>query len=936
MKQFIILVFSLFFTASLAAGAADGISRLNSLLSVYQQADGQQRLDAGRAVISLQAGQDELVSQPLSLSERMPSDSVDFLVWFAAERFYFVNSYFEECLAYIDRALPLVEDGPGEGHLQSKNSPELHATLLCDRGYCLFKTGRNAEATEAELKAERYAREHGLLLPLARSYNYLAIINISLGYTDEAKHFVQKAIETDARTGSDVNTHNYLGIACEVYNVANEPDRAVEYGQQAVEAARKIGYDAGVVNHLSQLSYAYNRQGNLEKALAMSREAVATVERMPIVDRNLLAISLEYVAFNLLDMKRHDEAVPVIRRAIALEQEVGNTRSVCYDHKTLAEALEPSDPRGALAAMRRYSTMMDSLHNDEMHAVLSRANAQLRNDELQDENAQQRRQNRYILISSIIIGLLALGAIASLVYAVRTRNRSIRTMHRLQTVREEFFTNITHEFRTPLTVIRGMAEQQDIPAITRNADQLLTLVNQLLDVAKVKTSVGNASWQRTDIIPLLTMLVESHQEEARSRGITLTFRPEAETTVIDHVADYAQKVVDNLLTNAMKYTPEGGTVTLSTHVEGQRLQLIVTDNGQGIHPDDLPHIFEPFYQSRHQPAAPGSGIGLAFCRELIEASHGTITAKSTLGQGSTFTVVMPLRQKDITPAQPAVVVDLRTDKAKLPPPISYTPDNEKDSSIKRVLVVEDNRDVAAYIGSVLEPNYEVVYATDGEEGLAKAEELMPDVILTDVMMPTMDGLELCRRIRANYITDHIPVIIITARVTDDDRLRGIEAGADAYLTKPFRADELLLRITKLLEQRRRLLEKGGTTTQSPAEEEAPAAPPEKGRFLQKLDAIIDSQMSKSELKVSTIVQEIGMSTMQLSRKLNALVGLSPGNYITERRMEKARQMLDEWPKYNISEVGTYCGYTDLANFSHAFRRVCGISPMQYVKGETPQ
>ena len=983
MKLRTLLAFSLFITARLAALAASDIDRLDSLLTAYQQSQGEQRLALGRSIIATGEGHDDLISIPLTVSTTMPRDSVDFMVYFAAERFYYLNSYFEESLALIDRALALSSGATAEAstpqaadagatsqaHLRCTNNAELHATLLCDRGYCLFKTGRNAEAAEAELTAERFAREHRLLLPLARSYNYLAIIDISLGYTDEAKHFVEKAIETDALTGSDRNTHNYLGIACEVYNVANEPDRAVEYGLQAVEAARKIGYDAGVVNHLSQLSYAYNRQGNLEKALEMSQQAVATVEQMPIVDRNLLAISLEYVAFNLLDMKRNGEAVPVIRRAIALQQEVGNTRSVCYDHKSLAEALEPSDPRGALAALRRYSQMMDSLHNDEMHAVLSRANAELRNTELQDENSQERRQKRLIISAFLLVGLLSIAVIAALVYAIRTRNRTVKTIRRLQAVREEFFTNITHEFRTPLTVIRGLAEQQGITPIVRNADQLLKLVNQLLDIAKVKAAVGDARWERTDVVPLLTMLVENHQQQARQRGVTLTMQAEPTEIVADHVADYVQKVVDNLLGNALKYTPRGGSVVLSVRQQDRQLKLTVSDTGCGIHPDDLPHIFEPFYQSRHTPAAPGSGVGLAFCREIAIASHADISAESTLGQGSAFTLTMPLRQRGIaataadagsasptsstSPTSPSTPV-IPGGKEKLSPPPTEeeaaASEEEAAASVLRVLVVEDNRDVAEYIGSVLQPDYEVVYASDGAEGVAKAEELVPDVIVTDVVMPTLDGLELCRRIRANFVTDHIPVIIITARVTDEDRLQGIAAGADAYLTKPFHADELRLRIEKLLEMRRRLkahplpLPEGGEAVTSYASAEAPAATPQGANptmeeadqsltpFITRLNAVIDELMGRDELRVTAVASQMNMSVVQLARKLRAEADDAPSTYIVARRMALARRLLEECPQYNMTEVAMHCGYSDSAHFSHVFRRVCGVSPTEYVKG----
>ena len=760
---------------------------VDSLLAIYPKAAKSQRPVLARKIVDVCLADDQLTEPlrqrlgdgPASSLGSLPKDTVNFLVHFAADRFYISCGRFEDALRHCEAALRI--SPPEKNTSGRKGDPMLQATLLCDRGYSLFKLSRNTEATEAEMQAEQFSRRHKLLQPLARSYNYMAIIDLSLGYIDEAKHFVQKAIDTDRQTGSDLNTHNYLGIACEVYNVAKEPEKAISYGRQAVEAARRIGYDAGVVNHLSQLSYAYNRAGNLEQALEMSRQAVATVEQMPVVDRNLLAISLEYVAFNLLDMKRNSEAVPVIRRAIALQQEVGNMRSVCYDHKSLAEALEPDSPREALVALRRYSAMMDSLHYDEMHNVLGKANAQLHNDELSDENDQQRRENRIILIASLLVGLLALAVIAALVYAIRTRNRSMRAMQRLQAARDEFYTNMTHQFRTPLTVILGVADQLDLPVITRNANQLLQLVNQLLDVAMKKSEVDGA------------MLLRDGVKGAMSQG------------------------------------------------DGSK--------------------------RKHQGT-----------RDVLPGAEGL------------------------------------------------------------ALVVEDNPDVAAYIGSVLEPDFEVVFAADGQEGVYKAEALVPDVIVTDVMMPTMDGLELCRRIRANIITDHIPVVVVTARVTDADRLRGIAAGADAYLTKPFLADELRLRIAKLLEQRRRLLAKAGATAADGSLSVADHAEKEREKqlseaskeFLKKLNEVILGQMAKGDVSTKTVAAELFMSSSQLVRKLHALTGMTPSAYILEQRMQEALRLLAHTPKYTIAEIAIHCAFSDTSHFSRTFRRRFGIPPSQYV------
>lgn len=807
---------------------------VDSLLAIYPKAAKSQRPVQARKIVEVCLVDDQLTEPlrqrlgdgPASSLGSLPKDTVNFLVHFAADRFYISCGRFDDALRHSEAALRI--SPPEKNTSGRKGDPMLQATLLCDRGYSLFKLSRNTEATEAEMQAEQFSRRHNLLQPLARSYNYMAIIDLSLGYFDEAKHFVQKAIDTDRQTGSDLNTHNYLGIACEVYNVAKEPEKAISYGQQAVEAARRIGYDAGVVNHLSQLSYAYNRAGNLEQALEMSRQAVATVEQMAVVDRNLLAISLEYVAFNLLDMKRNSEAVPVIRRAIALQQEVGNMRSVCYDHKSLAEALEPDSPREALAALRRYSAMMDSLHYDEMHNVLGKANAQLHNDELSDENDQQRRENRIILIASLLVGLLALAVIAALVYAIRTRNRSMRAMQRLQAARDEFFTNMTHQFRTPLTVILGVADKLDLPIITRNANQLLQLVNQLLDAAMKKSEVGPADGAR------------------------------------------------RLRSGAMSQGDGSKSFLRSATKSNQRA------------------AFEMKWRKK--------------ASKLERKDQGT---------------------QDALPDAPTSLhspKSLTRGEAALPTPEGLA------------LVVEDNPDVAAYIGSVLEPDFEVVFAADGQEGVYKAEALVPDVIVTDVMMPTMDGLELCRRIRANIITDHIPVVVVTARVTDADRLRGIAAGADAYLTKPFLADELRLRIAKLLEQRRRLLAKAGATAADDSLSVADHAEKEREKqlseaskeFLKKLNEVILGQMAKGDVSTKTVAAELFMSSSQLVRKLHALTGMTPSAYILEQRMQEALRLLAHTPKYTIAEIAIHCAFSDTSHFSRTFRRRFGIPPSQYV------
>lgn len=953
-NRLVVVIVCLLVLLPLSVMGKEGVvapATIDSLLTAFGQTKKEGKVTIGRQIISSCMADDQLIHLNREIDRNLPTDTLHFLVWLAAERFYYNNGYFKESLALIEQALPLA-DG---------NSPEYHATLLCDRGYCLYKTGRNAEATESELDAEKFSRKHGLMQPLARSYNYQAIINISLGMTDEAKYFVEKAIETDRLTGSNQNTHNYLGIACEVYTVAKEPDKAVDYGHQAVEAARAIGYDAGVANHLCQLSYAYNRKGDFERSLAIAREVVHMVEQMEVVDRNLLALTLENEAYTLIDMKRNSEAVPVLRRAIALQEEIGNFRSACYDYFSLGDALEPNNPHEANRALRRYATMLDSLHHAEMHEALSNANAAFHNDELQEANAESRRHMRLVIFGSALGILLLLAIIAVLGYINRLRKRTQEATRRLQADRETFFTNVTHEFRTPLTVILGLAQRlsaveedhgkkESLAAIERNGQSLLHLVNQLLDISKVTAFNSQLAWQEGDVVTYIEMIVERFRPMAEMRGVELRFhRPLGQKSTY-FVADYMQKMVGNLLSNALKFTPQGGVVTVKVDNADEAMRVSVADTGVGIRPEDLGHVFEPFYQGANQTYT-GTGVGLTLVSQLAKALGGKVEVSSTPGEQTVFTITLPFKDTlsgNDRLADAEEPIDTQLSPSLVPISLDKQPETPSEDQIgddtrTRVLVVEDNHDVAYYIGSVLHDEYDVIYASDGRQGLEMTRQQMPDLIVTDIMMPDVDGLQLCQQIRSDELTNHIPIIILTARATDADRLTGLSAGADAYLLKPFLAEELQLRVAKLLEQRHLLQQKYLQTQQTEEDKTAESSiTAEKNvyeqhvmvaneQFLSKLDGIIFRLMPQGTCDATTVAQELAISRQQLGRKLKAVADVTPSEYIVSRRLDEAKRLLLEQPPLTLLDIALRCGFADHSHLTHTFRRKFGMTPTQYVK-----
>ena len=344
---------------------------------------------------------------------------------------------------------------------------------------------------------------------------------------------------------------------------------------------------------------------------------------------------------------------------------------------------------------------------------------------------------------------------------------------------------------------------------------MLSLVNQLLYISKVRSVVSSQDWRTGDIVALLRMVLESVRVQTAKDLIDIEFFTSDDSIQMDFVPDYTQKLLQSLLSNSIKFTPRGGKIRVSVVLEKKMVHITIIDSGRSIAEKDLPHIFDPFYQGDASVGNLRTGIGLSLVRQMTEAMDGKIEVSSMKEQGTKFLVTLPQSHADeefkkwlpeeglLEEERLAVNKDNRTSLDE-EDSTSMEKENmalQQDEDMRQptILVIEDNADIARYMGAILEDRYRVLFALDGKEGLAKAEEYMPDLILTDLMMPEMDGYELCRVVRASDILNHIPVIVVTARCEEKDLLMGLEAGADAYLVKPFSADELKIRVMKLLE-----------------------------------------------------------------------------------------------------------------------------------------
>ncbi|MCB0586419.1 MAG: helix-turn-helix domain-containing protein, partial [Phaeodactylibacter sp.] len=530
----------------------------------------------------------------------------------------------------------------------------------------------------------------------------------------------------------------------------------------------------------------------------------------------------------------------------------------------------------------------------------------------------------------------------------------------LDQAKARLYANITHEFRTPLTIILGMVrEVKEDPAhwfneglklIHRNGTRLLHLVNQMLDLSKLESGHIPLQPGQADIVNYLKYLTESFHSFADTRDIRLHFLTELHSFTMDFDAEKLRKVVSNLLSNAIKFTPEGGDIYLQLAVEqpeghSAHLILIVKDNGAGIPAEYLPHIFDRFYSL---PTAPlnsppsgglggaGAGIGLALTKELVTVMKGTIAVESKVGAGTKFTVHLPVTRQ-APKASPS---------PEQGPPIEETAiyfanragfqsnqlestsgQEEKDNPL--LLIIEDNADVVTYLASFLSGNYRLALAPDGQEGINKAIELVPDLIVSDVMMPRKDGFEVCASVKSDERTCHIPVILLTSKAGEKPMIEGLEHGADAYIAKPFNREELMVRIEKLIDGRRRIQEQ--YAKKDYLRKNAGVSPASLDDvFLEKIAGIIEENLSDENFGLPELCRQAAMSRSQLFRKLKALTGRSTTQFIRSVRLEKARGLL-ETTTFSISEVSYKTGFTNPNYFSRMFRKEFGMAPSEVRK-----
>lgn len=662
--------------------------------------------------------------------------------------------------------------------------------------------------------------------------------------------------------------------------------------------------------------------------------------------------ALNYMSYLYYEMKKLELAARFGEDGIELSKEIGEreTRKGIYEQLVLIYT-ESESTKKLNQTYKDYIALrdeLDSLGKDkEIFELEAKYQTEKKEQEIalltaQNQLAKQEKQKQLYLLMGIVLVVL----IAAIFFFILYRNRQKTTdkLKELDTVKSNFFANISHEFRTPLTLIKGPLQKQlskvhieddereNLQMINRNTDRLLSLVDQLLDLSRLESGALKLKVEKASLSSFSTVITAPFQYLAEQKHIEFTADvAEADNGYFDK--DILEKIVVNLLSNAVKYTPEGGKILYLQKVNDHEAVIEVKNTGAGIPRDQQQKIFDRFYQM--SDARQGVGIGLALVKELVTLHKGSIRLMCDEDEYTHFEVKLPIARTDYS------LVDLASslktiNEAPATKEILQQQVNGSDDIMMAekpiMLIVEDSADLRTLIKSLFSSSYSILLAENGEEGIHKALAHIPDIIISDVMMPIKDGVALSQTLKADERTSHIPIILLTAKAGEENELKGLETGADEYMVKPFNNDILKVRVEKLIELRTLLRTRYSQEVILKPKDIAITSVDEK--FLERVQLIMDAHLTKPDFTAEFFAKEIGMSRMQLHRKMNALIGLNTSEFIRSQRLKMATQLLDR-SDVNISEVGYAVGFNDPSYFARCFKEAYGCTPSQYV-AETSQ
>ena len=766
--------------------------------------------------------------------------------------------------------------------------------------------------------------------------------------------------------------------------------KAKNYIDKSIKIAEQLDYSSGKSVALNTYSSLLTRNGRHQESLTIQRKALEII----LKSDDTLSISSIYwnMATNHLILKNNDSSEFYFNKRVKLFEGTNrkdklalaysglgafykNTnqfkKGIYYQLKALKiyRTLRSNHPGEILGTMNglanayagdmnykeaydlllvayRYSDSLTNVKNQKVTLELeAKYQTEKKGQEIalltsQKELIEQQKTNQRNQLLGGIGFTSFIGLFFFLLY--RNRQKTTRKLRELDLAKSNFFANISHEFRTPLTMISGpiqsklqkenlsAEDKSNFGMMHRNATRLLSLVDQLLDISKIEAGNLQLKISKQNLFSFIGSIADSftHQAAQKELNYLVYNNPVDIDAYFD--SDIVEKITVNLLSNAIKYTPQKGSIVCNTTVKNGHLYFTVKNTGKGLTKTDVSNIFERFYQVNEN--RDGVGIGLALVKELVKLHKGNITVDSIPNDWTTFEVVIPISKDDFSKnefnQERRSTIDL---EEQMTPEDSIVEKNDSGDEIEEnpiLLIIDDNLDIRNYVSGLFKKSYTILKAEDGQEGLNLALERIPDIIISDIMMPNIGGIELCNTLKEDERTSHIPIILLTAKAGEENEIEGIKTGADEYITKPFNEKLLKIRVEKLIENRKKLQLRYSQEVVLKPKDIAITTVDE--QFLERLQDVLDTKLVESSFSSENFSKAVGMSRMQLHRKLKALTGLSASEFIRSQRLKLAAQLLKK-SEINVSQVGYSVGFNDHAYFSKCFKEMYHCTPTEYVK-----
>jgi signal transduction histidine kinase/DNA-binding response OmpR family regulator len=946
-------------TAQDILGVDSAISYATQALQLAQQINNKESIitsEYALGILYARKKTDTLALQHLTHGLEIAKDAANSTLiatgYIRLAEYYTITNAPRKSIEYLQQSLTITEE---------KHFDELTAEIYLRLGNAFKTLSSYEESASYYLKALRVYETLGKPGDVAKVYNDLGTVYQRTDDYKDALDCFNRASEINA------SVHNTRGVMVNTLNIGvihqkkKNYDEALAFFQQALPIARTVNDRSAEAILTGNIGSTMVEQGKFAQGLDYLTKALALKESLRNPNPKSILHTLNDIADVKIKLKDGKGAKAVAERVIAMAGQYESPDYLRYGYLNLSKSYRLlKDHERAYTFLAKYNSLNDSLFGIEKAQQINELQIQYNTEKkdmaivsLQQEKEISNAQREIYILIAVMVLLVVAGLYISQRLKTQRNQQLLEKEREIDRIKSDFFANISHEFRTPLALILGpidtiLSKMEDPSArfqlwlMKKNATRLLRLINQILELSKLQAGQLKLSAAKLDVVNLIKGVTASFQSLADSKDIELEINCMDDDFAFYGDQDQIETICINLLSNAFKFSDAGGKIIVqvrtatSQHGTGE-LEMKVIDKGVGISPKHLNNIFDRFYQTGSSSLKHfgGTGIGLALTKDLVELHQGTIHVASELGVGTEVTVRLPLGKDHLhedqivhananVSTESTASIEFATTPA---PPVDAEILEAEEAQKPIILLIDDNEDVRNYIKSILLPQYILFEAVNGEEGVRQAFTFIPDLIISDVMMPIMNGYDVCRMVKKDERTSHIPVILLTAKASINSRLTGLETEADMYLNKPFVPKELLLSIANLIQSRKKLRDRYNRQVILKPVDIAINSMDE--LFLQRLMKILEENYEDENFSVEQLSKEIGMSRSQLHRKLHALTNESTSQFIRSFRLQRAMEFLKK-NSGSISEIAFKVGFSNPSYFNKVFLQHYGCTPSSVV------